>query len=144
MVQIEGSIHVKRRPTFLLNRAGCQWCLTCVDEAQKLTAAQLQNNLNHSPQQLVSKWSPCATAIPDLLPRGTHRNTESDVMSESQSTAWSNNAGKRSVILCGPHDKAGEMLFSWEKEQSSISSGNFLMLPEAAGGSSWEIMNHNW
>lgn len=65
MVQIEGSVHVKRRPAFLLNRAGCQWCLTWVDEAQKLTAAQLQNNSNHSQQQLGSKWSPCATAIPD-------------------------------------------------------------------------------
>lgn len=65
MAQIEGSVHVRRGPAFLLNRAGCQWCLTWVDEAQKLTAAQLQNNLNHSPQQLVSEWSPCATAIPD-------------------------------------------------------------------------------
>lgn len=36
-----------------------------VFEAQKLTAAWLQNNSNHSPQQPVSKWSPCATAIPD-------------------------------------------------------------------------------
>lgn len=65
MVQIEGSVRVKRTLACLLNRAGCQWCLTRVDEAQKLTAAQLQNNSNHSPQQLVSKWSPCATAIPD-------------------------------------------------------------------------------